>query len=62
MQLVPLQRGKGFYSYDAKRKATPDPEGVAHLIAASRAAAHHTLPPGRAVTPGPGCQIGYMYA
>ena len=31
--------GKGFYVYDAKRAATPDPEGIAALLNASRAAA-----------------------
>jgi enoyl-CoA hydratase/3-hydroxyacyl-CoA dehydrogenase len=32
--------GKGFYAYDAKRRATPDPEGIAALLRTSRAAAH----------------------
>ena len=45
--------GAGFYTYDAKRKATPDPEGIAHLLAASRAAAQHTLPPGASAADGP---------
>lgn len=31
--------GKGFYAYDAKRRATPDPEGIAALLRTSRAAA-----------------------
>jgi enoyl-CoA hydratase/3-hydroxyacyl-CoA dehydrogenase len=30
--------GAGFYKFDAKRKASPDPEGLAPLLAASRAA------------------------
>lgn len=38
--------GKGFYTYDAKRRATPDPEGIAPLLAASRAAADFVLPQG----------------
>ena len=35
--------GAGFYKYDRKRKATPDPEGVDALVAASRAASNLPL-------------------
>ena len=39
----------GFYKYDDRRKASPDPEGLAPFIAASRAAAR--LPPAGALSP-----------
>ena len=35
--------GSGFYSFDAKRKATPDVEGIAPFLAASRQAAQLKL-------------------
>ena len=35
--------GAGFYAFDAKRRATPDPEGLAPFLAASRAAAAQRL-------------------
>ena len=37
--------GAGFYTFDAKRRAVPDPEGIAHFLAASRAAAAPKLRP-----------------
>jgi len=52
-QIIPLlvqakrlgeKSGAGFYVYDAKRKATPDPEGIAGLLEASRAAAADKFP------------------
>ena len=35
--------GAGFYAFDAKRRAAPDPEGLAPFLAASRAAAAQRL-------------------
>ena len=36
--------GAGFYKFDAKRKAAPDPDGIAQFVAASRAAAKARAP------------------
>ena len=42
--MIPRTLPAGFYVYDAKRKATPDPEGIAGFLEASRAAAAHKFP------------------
>lgn len=42
--------GAGFYKYDAKRKASPDPEGVAPFLQASRGSTGGRLPPAGAFT------------